>query len=190
MSLEAGDRTHWYGCKSFQVGGILASHGKGCDLAGAPSPWAHCQILPPRSHMGSAGPEVAWRCSLTQMPRRREGSCIGAKGRLREGTHEDPWREQEAVEASDASPGTSGRGGQPLCAAGFVLPAPWTSGSLFLSTLLSLTFLFTSLLAPPLLPLFFKIEAQLIYSYKIILVSGVQHSDSGLVFFLKRIELY
>ena len=89
----------------------------------------------PPCPQGSPGPGPA-----AQMPRRREGSCIGAKGRLREGTHEDPWREEEAAEASDASPGTSGRGGQPLCAAGFMLPAPWTSGSLFLSTLLSLTF--------------------------------------------------
>ena len=85
---------------------------------------------------------VCWARGCLEMqphpePRRREGSCIGAKGRLREGTHEDPWREEEAAEASDASPGTSGRGDQPLCAAGFVLPAPWTSGSLFLSTLLS-----------------------------------------------------
>lgn len=77
------------------------------------------------------------------------GVVLRAKGRLREGTHEDPWREEEAAEASEvapASPGTSGRGGQPLCAAAFVLPAPRTSGSLFLSTLLSLTYLLIRLI--------------------------------------------
>ena len=77
-----------------------------------------------------------------------------------------------------------------LRASCFLLPGPPV---LFSSPPFSLLLsnLFTSLLAPPLLPLFFKIEAQLIYSYKIILVSGVQHSDSGLVFFfLKRIELH
>ena len=162
MSLEAGDRTHRYGCESFQVGGLVVSHGKGCGLAGAPSPWVHCQIPPPRSHMGSAGPEVAWRCSLTQMPRRREGSCLGAKGRLRAGTHEDPRREEEAAEASEvapASPGISGRGGQPRVLRPSCSRLPGRL-ALFSSPPFSplLTYLFASFLAPPLLPLFLKLK--------------------------------
>lgn len=77
-------------------------------------------------------PEATWGLLGQRLPgdaasprAKEEGGVVHrAKGRLREGTHEDPWREEEAAEASDASPGTSGRGDQPLCAAGFVLPAP------------------------------------------------------------------
>ena len=57
--------------------------------------------------------------------REEGGVVLGAKGRLKEGTHEDPWREEEAVETT-RQPRLPRNIWRRRLPPDFVLPAPAT----------------------------------------------------------------